>query len=146
VFGCLATDVDFYNTVLPQNGLLADPNLFAHTLPNTFLGHASIVFGLTGVNFMINDKTGSGLTALTSALACISTGEADFMLAGICDLECPPGFSESSTLPGAVFLILKKTLRKDCKPYGKLSMNKGGTLFFDNAEIKTISEIVKQTL
>jgi 3-oxoacyl-[acyl-carrier-protein] synthase II len=142
VFGCLATDVDFYNTVLPQNGLLADPNLFAHTLPNTFLGHASIVFGLTGVNFMINDKTGSGLTSLTSALDCISKGEADFMLAGICDLECPQGFTESSAVPGSIFVVLEKALRKD-KPYGQLSMNKGGDFFFENAEIKHVSEIVK---
>jgi 3-oxoacyl-[acyl-carrier-protein] synthase II len=146
VFGCLATDTDFYNTVLPQNGLLADPNLFAHTLPNTFLGHASIVFGLTGPNYVINDRTGSGLTALASSLECISTGEADFMLAGICDIECPSGFSESSTLPGAVFLMIEKTLRKDCKPFGRLSVSKGGVLFFDDAEIKNISEIVKKTL
>lgn len=144
VFGCLATDTDFYNTVLHQNGLLADPNLFAHSLPNTFLGHASIVFGLTGVNFMINDRTGSGLTALASALDCISSGETDFMLAGICDLECPQGITEPDTLPGSIFVVLEKTLRKDSKPYGQISENKGGAIIFNEAEIKHISEIVNK--
>jgi len=146
VYGCLATDTDFYNTVLPQNGLLADPNLFAHTLPNTFLGHASIVFGLTGPNYVINDKTGSGLTALASALDCISMGEADSMLAGICDLECPQGFPESGAVPGSVFVVLEKTLRKDSEPYGRLSVDKSGVLFFDDAEIKHISEILKKSI
>jgi 3-oxoacyl-[acyl-carrier-protein] synthase II len=144
VFGCLATDVDFYNTVLPQNGLLADPNLFAHTLPNTFLGHASIVFGLTGPNYVINDKTDSGLTALVSALECISAGEADFMLAGICDIEHPTGFEETDAVPGSVFVVLEKTLRKDCKSHGRLSMDKGGRLFFTDVEIKDISGVVKK--
>jgi 3-oxoacyl-[acyl-carrier-protein] synthase II len=146
VFGCLSTDMDFYDTVLPQSGLLADPNLFAHTLPNTFLGHASIVFGLTGPDYVINDMTGSGLAALSSALECISMGEADTMLAGICDVECPHGIIESNTAPGAVFLVLEKTLRKDSKPYGSLSVNKNGALLFDDFEITYISEIVKKSL
>ncbi len=47
-YGCLTTDADYFDTVLPQQGRLASPNLFAYTLPNCFLGEAAIRFGLTG--------------------------------------------------------------------------------------------------
>ena len=42
VYGCLGTDFDYYNTVIPQDGLFASPNLFTYTLPNCFLGDAAM--------------------------------------------------------------------------------------------------------
>jgi 3-oxoacyl-(acyl-carrier-protein) synthase len=48
VLGCLATDFDYYNTVIPRDGLIADPNLFTYALSNSFIGYAAIIFGLTG--------------------------------------------------------------------------------------------------
>jgi len=42
VYGCLQTDAEYYDTVRPQGGRLASPNLFAYTLSNTFLGEATI--------------------------------------------------------------------------------------------------------
>ncbi|MBW1821354.1 MAG: beta-ketoacyl synthase, partial [Deltaproteobacteria bacterium] len=30
VYGCLHTDIDFFNTVIPNGGLMASPNLFAY--------------------------------------------------------------------------------------------------------------------
>ena len=44
--GCLATDIEYYNTVLPEGGGLPSPNLFSCTLPTCFLGEAAIQFGL----------------------------------------------------------------------------------------------------
>ena len=31
-YGCLWTDIDYYETVIPHEGTLASPNLFAYTL------------------------------------------------------------------------------------------------------------------
>ena len=46
--GCLETDCDYFTTVIPEQGALASPQLFAYTLSNTFLGEAALRFGLTG--------------------------------------------------------------------------------------------------
>ena len=46
--GCLERDMEYIETMLPQGGRLASPNLFACTLPNVFLGQAAIHLGLTG--------------------------------------------------------------------------------------------------
>jgi len=147
VLGCLATDLDYYNTVMTKNGVLADPNLFTYTLPNSFLGHASIIFGLTGTNFVINEKTESGICALSSAMDCISLGECDTMLAGVCDVEPPPDFPVSrKPAPGAIFIVIEKTIERQIQPYGNLSMGSSGTLFFNGSEINDISTCVKNCL
>ena len=147
VLGCLATDLDYYHTVMRKNGILADPNLFTYTLPNSFLGHASIIFGLTGVNFVINEKTDSGISALRSAMDCISLGECDTMLAGVCDVEAPPDFPVSrKAVPGAIFLVIEKTIERQIKPYGRISVDKDGILYFNESEIKGISMFIRMCL
>jgi len=147
VLGCLATDFDYYNTVIPRDGLIADPNLFTYALSNSFIGYAAIIFGLTGTNFAINEKTGSGISALVSAMDCISLGECDTILAGICDVECPPNFPMSEKpAPGSIFIVIEKTIERQIRPYGRLSVDKNGKLFFNESEIKDISMCVKQCL
>jgi 3-oxoacyl-[acyl-carrier-protein] synthase II len=147
VFGCLATDSDYYKTVMVKDGILADPNLFTHTLPNSFLGHASITFGLTGVNFVLNDKTGSGLPAMLAALDCISLGECSAMVAGICDVERQPDLLISGKqAPGSIFMVLEKTIERQRQPYGRLSADSRGTLYFDKSEITDISMCVRLCL
>jgi 3-oxoacyl-[acyl-carrier-protein] synthase II len=147
VLGCLATDFDYYNTVMTKNGILADPNLFTYTLPNSFLGHASIIFGLTGTNYVINEKTVSGISALRSAMDCISLGECDTMLAGVCDVEPLPDFPVSGEpAPGAIFLVIEKTIKRQLRPYGRLSVDKNGMLFFNESEINDISMCVRKCL
>lgn len=148
VLGCLATDIDYYRTVMMKNGILADPNLFTYTLPNSFLGHASMIFGLTGTNFVINDRSGSGISALVSAMDCILLGECDAALAGICDVEPPRDFPVSlRPVPGAIFVVIEKTSgNRDRKPYGELAIDKTGSLFFNQREIKDIAICVKKCL
>src|SRR4030042_3102836 len=51
--GCLSTDMDYFDTVVEEGGHLASPNLFAYTLPNSFLGEAAIHFGFTGDGFIL---------------------------------------------------------------------------------------------
>lgn len=106
-FGCLKTDLAYYDTVIPDGGALASPNLFAYTLSNCFLGEASIRFGLTGTSFVITEEDPRRLGGLHMALESLTWGEADLMLAGFCDLEPPPElFPGSPVPPGAVFLLL----------------------------------------
>jgi 3-oxoacyl-[acyl-carrier-protein] synthase II len=148
VLGCLETDLNYYETVMNKNGLLADPNLFAHTLSNTFLGHASTIFGLTGTNFVINEKTDTGKSAILSALDCLSLGECGSMLAGICDLECPPGFPMAEKpAPGSVFIVLEQTGGKHLQtPYGIMSADRTGAIFFNKTELTDISMCIRKCL
>jgi 3-oxoacyl-[acyl-carrier-protein] synthase II len=147
VFGCLATDMDYYKTVMVKNGALADPNLFTYTLSNSFLGYASIIFGLTGTNFVLNERTNSGISAISSALDCISLGEDGAMLAGICDVE-PPGDLPipGKAAPGSVFIVMEKALERAVKPYGRISADKSGKVLFNGSEIKDIAGCVKRCL
>lgn len=147
VLGCLATDLDYYRTVTDRDGLIADPNLFTYCIANSFIGYAAIIFGLTGTNFVINEKTGSGISAIVSAMDCVSLGECDIILAGVCDVEPPPDVTVSARpAPGAIFIVIEKTIERQIVPYGILSMDKNGTLFFNESEIKDISMCVRKCL
>lgn len=145
LYGCLQTDMAFFETVIPQKGRLASPNLFTYTLPNCFLGDAAILFGLTGASFIINEQTYSGLGALSMALDCIALEESDGMLAGICDLGCPPFFSGSiGPAPGALFFVIERSSKSSRFEYGELSMDKSGALFFNGSEIETATELANK--
>ena len=89
VHGCLGTDVSYFDTVIPQEGRLASPNLFAYTLPNSFLGEAAIHFGLTGNCYIINSPSASKLQSLRMAMINLDSGESEKVLSGVCDLESP---------------------------------------------------------
>ena len=68
VYGCLQTDADYYDTVRPEGGRLASPNIFAYTLSNTYLGEAAIYFGLTGAAFIIHEESLAGCYGLLLAM------------------------------------------------------------------------------
>ncbi len=65
-YGCTCTDLDYLATLDEAPGL-ASPQLFAYTLPNTFLGEAAIRFGLTGPTLIVSDEEGAGEAALETA-------------------------------------------------------------------------------
>jgi len=147
VYGCLSTDVDYYDTVMPQNGLSASPALFSYTLPNSFLGEAAIYFGLTGTSFIVNEQVPSGLAALQIALNSIGCGETETMLCGVCDLGCPPPFGgHSSVSPGALFFMIEKSPAREPLSYGKLRLNKKGGLIFNGRKINDITMLVQKCL
>jgi 3-oxoacyl-[acyl-carrier-protein] synthase II len=108
-YGCLATDEEYYRTVLPQEGALASPNLFAYTLPNCFLGEAALRFGFTGPTMVLGEERPDGLAAVTAAVDLLEAGAAEAAICGGCDLErpafLPPAGEERS---GAVFLALER--------------------------------------
>ena len=146
-YGCLRTDIDYFETVLPSNGFNPSPALFAYTLPNSFLGEAAIRFGLTGMNFVISEPVPTGLTSLQMALDCIAAGEIEKMLCGVCDLGCPPMLSAKSNLPpGALFFMIEKFPAKDSFSYGPVSIDRKGRIIFNQTEIEDSSELVQKCL
>ena len=147
LYGCLQTDMAFFETVIPQKGRLASPNLFTYTLPNSFLGDAAILFGLTGASFVINEQTLSGLDALRMALDCILLEENERIVAGVCDLGCPPFlFGSMGVHPGALFFVIERSSKIRRIGYGELSTNTEGTIFLNGVKIETAKECVNRCL
>jgi len=145
--GCLATDLDYHQTVQLQGGGLASPNLFAYTLANCFLGDAAIQFGLTGSLLAINEMEESGLGSLRMALEELAMGEADTMLAGICDLPVPVACAgEVRLAPGALFLVLTLTPSAATAGYGSVRLADDGTLLFNGSPRGELSGLVRSAL
>ena len=144
-YGCLPTDIAYLETMLPQQGLLASPNLFAYTLPNCFLGEAALRFGLTGNSMIINRQDSSYLAALRLSLEELSWSTLDGVLAGIVDLAPPPELAAGDDLPGSLFLLLEKELRPGVDSYGNLEQ-RGEKLFFNNSPVGNLVELVAACL
>ena len=145
--GCLVTDLEYHRTVLLDGGGLASPNLFAYTLANCFLGDAAIQFGLTGSSIAINETAEDNLGAIRMALEELELGEADTMLAGICDLAVPEAFTNLVTLkPGAVFLLLTTARPELPSPYGTISLADDGRILHNGCATGTLIELVHTAL
>ncbi len=146
-YGCLATDVDYYKTVIPDRGAHASPAMFSYTLANAFLGEAAIRFGLTGINYVITEQRPTGLAALQTALDHITRGAIEKILGGVCDVGCPPIFGEPDKVPpGAVFFMLEKSSAKKRSSYGKLQLNRCGDLLLNGSEIKDLTGLVQKCI
>jgi len=142
VFGCLHTDDDYYQTAMPEDGALASPNLFAYTLPNTYLGEAAIRFGLTGTGFVINDTDTSGMNVIKTALHSLMANELDKVLCGICDPGPLPFMSPMpGTFTGALFYMIETAPQNPDTVYGELALDKAGNVLFENRQIATFAEL-----
>lgn len=147
VFGCLHTDIDYFETVIPNDGLMASPALFSYTLPNCFLGEAAVCFGLTGASYVINENSSSGMAGLRAALDSIALGEIEKMLCGICDLGSPPSLPlPGKSLPGAVFFALEKTPGSSLSPYGTVRLDKNGIVIFNGKKIRDMIQLAQECL
>ncbi|MFA5514737.1 MAG: beta-ketoacyl synthase N-terminal-like domain-containing protein [Desulfuromonadales bacterium] len=141
-YGCLATDNDYFDSVLPQQGRLASPNLFAYTLPNCFLGEAAIRFGLTGPAYVVSAAEENGLTPLRLALETLAWDEADLAVAGICDLARPASLAPAGEAPpGAVFLVLARPGGKHGQALGQIALQTG-KIRMAGKEIRSLAELV----
>lgn len=146
-YGCLDTDIDYFDTVMIERGRMASPNLFAYTLPNSFLGEASIRFGLTGTAFIVSDPSVSGLWCLRMSLIGIAGGQFEKVVCGMCDLCHLPPFTESDKTPcGALFFVIEKTPLHTHLGYGDLYLDKHGILMFNNKEIKSLPMLAQKCL
>ena len=147
LYGCLHTDIDFFNTVIPDEGLMASPNLFAYTLPNCFLGEAAIHFGLTGEGFVVNDPSHARLTSLQTTLDIISCEQTKKMVCGVCDLGRPPIFGPGQNVPpGALFFVIEKSPESNLPTYGKLSLGKDGSISFNKKKIFDLTSLVNECI
>ena len=147
VYGCLGTDVDYYHTVIPDNGAGASPALFSYTLSNSYLGEAAIRFGLTGTNYVVTEQHPSGLAGLQSAMLHITCGDVEKVIGGTCDVECPQFLGEKGKVtPGAVFLVLEKFETAERSIYGRLQLLRSGDLLFNGALINNLSDLVQKCL
>lgn len=129
--GCLTTDHRFYETVVKEGGQFASPNLFAYTLPTSFLGEAALLFRLTGPTFVVNPTTSGSVWPLCLALCALEQGQCDAMLCGTCEQE-PPDIYALDHPKGShsKFCLIQKDLRPRQKQYGGINLiSKGEVLY-----------------
>jgi len=144
VHGCLATDIEYYRTVLLEGGALASPHLFAFTLANCFLGEAAIHFGLTGSLAAINESAADGLGAVRLALEELCLSGVDASVAGTLDLPVPQECGTAPHLPGGIFLVLTEEAQEG--QYGKVEVAADGTVSFAGAPVSSLVELVQRAL
>jgi len=147
IYGCLATDMEYFEGVIANGGSLASPNLFACTLPNIFLGEAAIRFGLTGPGFAVNEPEPVGMEGLNLALCSISLDENPVMIVGTSDPGCPPLFPYQVEMTiGALFFVIEKRPIDESMSYGGLDMTREGAVLFNGVQIQSLASLFKECL
>ncbi|MCK5348858.1 MAG: hypothetical protein KAJ25_05685 [Desulfobacula sp.] len=125
VTGCLETDMSFRETMSKK---LPSPAIFAYTLDSSFLGEASIYFGLTGESFVINEKKTNGLTGLLMALEIIDSGVSDIVLCGMCNSDIKILNANSHIIkPGSLFFVIEK---KSLHSYGTITSTSLANIYY----------------
>ncbi len=146
-YGCVQTDMDYWDTVLTDGGKSASPALFAYTLPNAFLGEASCRFGLTGASFVVNESPSTGLSGLKIALDGIAFSEFENALVGFCDADCPPGLENSSEpAPGALFFLIDGMENSNHSSYGAIEWNSENNLLFREKPIRDLVHLARECI
>jgi len=145
--GCLATDIEYYDTVLPEGGGLASPNLFPSTLPTCFLGEAAIQFGLAGPTLIVNDPAEDALSGVRMALESLSWGECGTMLAGHIDLPAGPAIPGIRTpWTGGLFMVLENAPDAAATGYGTLDLSDEGAVRHNGIGVAGLNELVRACL
>lgn len=138
--GCFQTDCDYFNTVIPDEGVFASPQLFAYTLSNTFLGEAALRFGLTGNCQVVNCCNDDGLSVIHQAIEAIHWGEDERVVVGFCD-HGPLGALKA---PGALFLVLEMAAESVVDEHKNLKRDENGTLSCGGKPIDCLDALVDQ--
>jgi 3-oxoacyl-[acyl-carrier-protein] synthase II len=145
-YGCLNTDFDYFDTVLPDDGVGASPGFFSYTLPSSFLGDVAIRYGLTGSSFVLQEKSARGLTCIKLALNAIACGDTDKMVCGICNPEQPPVFNNINRIPaGALFIAVERKAANGFS-YGKMNLDKAVCITLNGEKINDMNALVRQCL
>lgn len=143
VYGCLHTDLDYFETVIPEHGSFASPALFSYTLPNSFLGEAASRFGLTGPGYVVSQQDGSDLSSTRAVLEDMDSEDFEMALAGICDLGRPPGFPiHINKTPGAAFVVVEKKTDRVLKPYGLLHLDRAEEILFNEKKVSYFRDLI----
>jgi 3-oxoacyl-[acyl-carrier-protein] synthase II len=139
-YGCLQTDRDYHQTIIPQQGKMASPNLFAYTLPNCFLGEAALRFGLTGNSMIINRRDSTRLAPIKVGLEELAWSEQSGILAGIIDLAPPKELMTEEDRPGGLFFLLGREPKRETSLYGELELS-GEQLLFNGVEMPDLEHL-----
>ena len=115
--GSIEVDYKYYETVLPQDGLLASPNLFAYTLPNCMLGEIAIRYRFTGPAMVVSQLAANMLNGVLFGAQCLYSGLSKQVLAGYCNVEQGLNLTDTGFRPGAVFLVMQKATKKTSLAY-----------------------------
>jgi 3-oxoacyl-[acyl-carrier-protein] synthase II len=149
-YGCLNTDISYYHTVIQEEGILASPGLFAYTLPNCFLGEASICFGMTGTGFVINEQSSYGFSGLETAFESIECMEHEIMLCGFCETGCPPNFEvvhkADEDISGALFFVVEKNISDNSRNYGEITCVGNNDVLFDDTVVSDLCMLAEKCL
>ncbi len=141
-FGSLNTDGDYFDTVMSEGGRLASPNLFAYALPNTYLGEASIHFGLTGAVFAVMEANLTGMSGMCITMGSIRSGEHEAVVTGICDAGAPQFLNTANQVsPGALFFVVQDASSAGSFCYGELTQTGSGKLSFDGERFKDLNHL-----
>jgi 3-oxoacyl-[acyl-carrier-protein] synthase II len=142
VYGCLQTDDDYYDTVRLKEGRLASPNLFAYTLPNSFLGEVAIYYGLTGAGFIIDEGSLSGCSGLLLAVNSLKRKECEAVITGICDTGPPLSLGLTGrAVPGALFFVLQPIPGGQNSSFGELTQEETGNLLYNGRTIEDLNDL-----
>ena len=145
--GCLATDIEYYNTVLPEGGGVPSPNLFSSTLPTCFLGEAAIQFGLAGPTLIVNDFAEDAMSGVRMALESLAWGECGTMLAGHIDLPAGPAIPGiRPPWTGGLFMVLENALDSTAIGYGTLDLSDGGAVRHNGIVVADLNALVRACL
>jgi len=142
-YGCLQTDLAYLDTLIPEGGKLASPNLFAYTLANSFLGEAALRFGLTGTTLVFNHADPTSLSPLCYALEELAWSDQQAIVAGICDVPAAEDFSSDKETPGSLFVLLSQQPPRDFLSYGELEL-RDDEVFFMNKRVADLAELIAE--
>lgn len=120
--GSIEVDHKYYETVLPQGGLLASPNLFAYTLPNCMLGEIAIRYGFTGPAMVVSQPTADMLNGVLFGAQCLYSGLSKKVVAGYCNVECGLDPINTGFRPGAVFLVMREAAEPSSLAYDGINL------------------------
>ena len=147
VYGCLHTDLDYFETVVPEQGAFASPALFSYTLPNCFLGEAAARFGLTGPGYVVSQSDDTGLSSVKAVLEDMACMGLKTALAGTCDLGRPQGFPvDTDITPGAAFMVVESQPRTDLDCYGTVHLNRAQEILFNGNNVSDLRSLMDACL
>lgn len=138
VTGSAEVDRKYFNTVLPEAGLQASPNLFAYTLPYCMLGEVSIRYGFAGPAMVVSQTTPDMMNGVIAGVKFLSYGLCEQVIAGYCNIDENMNMVATECKPGAVFLVMRKT-----KEQSDLTFN-GQDLLYDGSEILDIVDLMSK--
>lgn len=137
VTGSADVDNKYFQTVLPEMGLLASPNLFAYTLPNCMLGEVSIRYGFTGPAMVLSQTTSDMMNGIVGGIKLLHYGLCERVVAGYCNIEAGMDSIDTECKPGAVFLVMQKT-----EENSPLAFN-NSRLLYNGSEISNLVDLMR---